>query len=249
MVIRLKKLLTVLLGVILVLLGLLFLLYGVRVMGNGQENTQAQVNAPVRQIDPDKPMVALTFDDGPYGPVTRRILTALQAVDGRATFFVVGSRLEGREDTLQMIAQSGCEIGNHTYDHMTLRGKSAAEIQNQIQKTDAYVTEITGQATTVLRPPGGVYDKNLCTLTDKPVVLWTIDTLDWSHQNKDTSVERVLNSVQDGDIILMHDLFFPTAEAAEELIPALCEQGYQLVTVSELLRYRTEPDGILAKTG
>ncbi len=247
MVIRLKKLLTVILGAMLVLLGLLFLLYGIRVMGHEQNDLRTQVSAPVRQIDPDKPMVALTFDDGPYGPVTRRILAALQAVDGRATFFVVGSRLEGREDTLQMIAQAGCEIGNHTYDHMTLRAKRDTEIQNQLQKTDDLVAEITGQPTTVLRPPGGVYDKTLCTLTDKPIVLWTIDTLDWSHQNKDTSVERVLSSVQDGDIILMHDLFFPTAEAAEELIPKLCEQGYQLVTVSELLRYRTEPDGILVK--
>lgn len=251
MVIRLKKLLTATLGVLLIVLGLIFLCYSLFGM-DADENlprtkgdTQTAVNAPVRQIDPSKPMLALTFDDGPYGPVTLRILDALEAVGGRATFFIVGSRIDGREETVRRIAASGCELGNHTYDHVSLKGLSAAQIQEQLTKTDEKIFEVTNQHTTVLRPPGGAYDDTLYTVLQTPAVLWTVDTMDWSHQNKDITVQRVLEHAEDGDIILMHDLFTPTADAAEALIPALCERGFQLVTVSELLAYRDNPDGVL----
>lgn len=251
MVIRLKKLLAIVLGSVFILLGVVFLLYGLFGMEQTENAAQAdmpaqaEVRAPVRQIDPAQPMLALTFDDGPYGPVTLRILDALEAVGGRATFFIVGSRIDGREETLKRIAASGCELGNHTYDHVILKGLSETEIQEQIQKTDLKIFEVTGQHTTVLRPPGGAYDKNLCAVLQTPAVLWTVDTMDWSHQNKDITVQRVLEHAEDGDIILMHDLFTPTADAAEELIPELCERGFQLVTVSELLTYRDNPDGII----
>lgn len=241
MVIRLKKLLTILAGTVFVIL---FLAYGIRVMAM---DARADTYTPIRQLDPDKPMVALTFDDGPYGPVTKRIVAALQAVGGRATFFVVGSRIEEREDSIRMIAEAGCEFGNHTYDHVNLRGRSTASILKQLEKTDEILEKITGRRTTVLRPPGGSYDKNLQTLTNLPIALWTIDTMDWRHQNRTRSVNRVLDNVHDGDIILMHDLYLPTAEAAEEVIAELDEQGYQLVTISELLAYRDCVDGVLVK--
>ena len=96
-----------------------------------------------------------------------------------------------------------------------------------------------------MRPPGGAYDNALYTVLQTPAVLWTVDTMDWSHQNKDITVQRVLEHAEDGDIILMHDLFSATADAAEVLIPALCARGFQLVTVSELLAYRDNPDGVL----
>lgn len=251
MVIRLRKLLAVTLGVLCIVLGLIFLGYGLFGMQaevnlpRADNAAQTKVSAPVRQIDPTKPMLALTFDDGPYGPVTLRILDALEAVGGRATFFIVGSRIDGREETVKRIAASGCELGNHTYDHTTLRGLSVSEIQNQLEKNEQKIFEVTGQHTTVTRPPGGAYDDTVLGVLQTPAVLWTVDTMDWSHQNKDITVQRVLEHAEDGDIVLMHDLFVPTAEAAEELIPALCERGFQLVTVSELIACRENPDGIL----
>lgn len=241
MVIRLKKLLTILAGTV---FALVFLAYGIRVMAL---DARSDAYTPIRQLDPNKPMVALTFDDGPYGPVTKRIVKALQAVDGRATFFIVGSRIEGREESIRMIADAGCEFGNHTYDHVNLRGRSTASIQSQLEKTDEKLEEVTGRRTTVLRPPGGMYDKSLPTLTDLPIAFWTIDTMDWSHKNAARSVKRVLDNVHDGDIILLHDLFLPTAEASEKLIEELTKQGYQLVTISELLAYRDCVDGIIVK--
>ena len=242
MVIRLKKLLTVLACTV---LAITLLACGMGVVM--AIDTRADDYVPIRQLDPEKPMVALTFDDGPYGPVTKRIVKALQEVDGRATFFVVGSRIEGREESIRVIADAGCEFGNHTYDHVNLRSRGSTSISEQLKKTDEALEKVAGRRTTVLRPPGGTYSKNLSTLTDLPIVLWTIDTMDWSHQNCARSVKRVLDNVHDGDIILMHDLFLPTAEAAEKVIDELTEQGYQLVTVSELLAYRDSVDGILVK--
>lgn len=247
MVIRLKKLLSVLLGILLILLGSVFLLHAVLTEAADESARRAQVSASVRQIDPSTPMVALTFDDGPYTPVTGRILDALQLVNGRATFFVVGSRIDGREEILRRIAESGCELGNHTYDHVTLRGMRESEIRTQLEKADEKIFAVTGQKTTVLRPPGGMYDASIFTLWDRPLALWTIDTMDWKHQKKDNSVQRVLENVKDGDIVLMHDLFFPTADAAEELIAALSERGFQLVTVTELMTYRPETEAIRIK--
>ncbi len=250
MVIRLKRLLTAFLGAVFILLGVIFLLYGLFGTERGEKTlpltrTSTGVSAPVRQIDPTRPMIALTFDDGPYGPVTGRILDALEAVGGRATFFIVGSRIDGREETVRKIAASGCELGNHTYDHTELRGLTKSEIEEQIFKTDQKIYEITGQHTTVLRPPGGVYDDTLRDVLQMPAVLWTVDTMDWSHKNKDITVRRVLEHAEDGDIVLMHDLFTPTADAALELIPALTERGFQLVTVSELLSCREQVSKIV----
>ncbi len=254
MVIRLKRLPAVFLGVVFILLGVIFLLYGLFGMKQGEKtlpltHTPTKVSAPVRQIDPARPMIALTFDDGPYGPVTGRILDALDAVGGRATFFIVGSRVDGREETVKKIAASGCELGNHTYDHVELRGLTKSQIEEQLLKTDQKIYEVTGQHTTILRPPGGAYDATLYEVLQTPAVLWTVDTMDWNHQNKDITVRRVLEHAEDGDIVLMHDLFTPTADAAVELIPALTERGFQLVTVSELLAYREQVNGVLQNNG
>ncbi len=248
MVIRLKKLLSVLLGILLIVLGLLFLLYGVSALKNKETPaTDSPKQITQAQAPAEQPMIALTFDDGPYGPVTSRILDALQKENGKATFFIVGSRIAGREETVKKIAAAGCEIGNHTYDHVTLRGLNDAQVLDQLQKDDEALKKVVGHESTLLRPPGGIYEKHLLTLTDKPIVLWTIDTMDWSHQNKDITVKRVLDNVEDGDIILMHDLFPATADAVEELVPELTKRGFQLVTVSELIAARREPDGVVLR--
>lgn len=190
-----------------------------------------------RPIDPDRPMVALTFDDGP-SQYTEQILDCLKAHDARATFFVVGERVGEYADTLRRIDELGNEIGNHTYSHKILTKISDEKIVSQLDRTDDAIREILGISPALVRPPGGGTSSRVKAAVDFPLILWSIDTLDWKTQNADSTVKAVLRDVKDGDIILMHDLYQASASAAERIIPQLIEEGYQLVTVSEMARYR-----------
>lgn len=190
-----------------------------------------------RVIDPDKPMVALTFDDGP-SQYTKRILDCLEEYDARATFFVVGERVGEYSDVLKRTYEMGNEIGNHTYNHKVLTKIDNDAIASQLGKTNDAIEEVLGAAPALMRPPGGGYSDRVKAAVDFPLILWSIDTLDWKTQNADSTVKAVFNDVKDGDIILMHDLYKASASAAERIIPRLIEEGYQLVTVSELAQYR-----------
>lgn len=188
-------------------------------------------------IDPTKPMVALTFDDGPslYTPA---ILDALEQYEARATFFEVGNRINLYKDTVLRIDQMGCEIGNHSYDHALLGNASVSKIRSEISQTDARIKAITGTAPTLMRPPYGSIGSRLRQNAGKPMILWSIDTLDWKSRNADKVYQSVMSHVSDGDIILMHDLYSSTRDAAKRMIPELQKRGYQLVTVSELAQYK-----------
>ncbi|MCM1497451.1 MAG: polysaccharide deacetylase family protein [Clostridium sp.] len=190
------------------------------------------------EVDLNAPMVALTFDDGPNPQSTQRILDVLGSNYSRATFFVVGTNAEKYPEMLQVIASSGCEIGNHTYGHAKLTDLSEQDVEEQIDKVNRAVRKATGSDTTVIRPPYGAYDDNLLSQLQEPVVLWDLDTEDWDSRNAQTIVENVLSKIKDGDIVLMHDIYDSTAEAIEILVPKLKEQGYQIVTVSEMARYK-----------
>jgi len=189
------------------------------------------------KIDPNKKMVALTFDDGP-GPHTDEIVDCLKANGARATFFVVGNRVSTYADEMKYAYDNGNEIANHTYSHPTLTSLSVAKIKSEVSKTDAAVKEVTGEAPTLIRAPGGATNSTVRNAVDKPFIYWSIDTLDWKHRNSATTVNTVMNQVRDGSIVLMHDIHSPTKTAALELIPKLKKAGYQLVTVSELAMYR-----------
>lgn len=192
-------------------------------------------------IDPNRPMVALTFDDGPQNGVTNRILASLAANGGRATFFMVGSRVPGHDAYVQQMAAQGCEVANHTYDHKYLTSLSADGILSQVGSTNQVIANASGATPVLMRPCGGYYNAaSLETLgtMGMPAIMWSIDTRDWKTRNAQSTINAVLNNVRDGDIVLMHDLYTATADAAETIIPALTSQGYQLVTVSELAAYR-----------
>lgn len=192
-------------------------------------------------IDPALPMVALTFDDGPYSPVTNRILDFLESNGGRATFFMVGNRVSGTQAVLQRMTALGCQVGNHTYQHKYLTKLSDSGIRFQVSLTNQRVAEACGVTPTVVRPPGGFYNKTVSDTLGTmgmSAVMWSIDTRDWKIRNAQKTIEAVLNHVQDGDIILMHDLYPATADAVEVIIPELVRRGYQLVTVSELAEQR-----------
>ncbi len=197
----------------------------------------SQLSSPVQNIsiDPSRPMIALTFDDGPHAKVTPQILEILKQNQAKATFFVVGNRVDSYADLIQREYMEGHEIGNHTYSHPLLTNLSADEVIYQTSQTDQRVANLTSYTPKLLRPPYGAINTVMESNIQKPFVLWSIDTLDWKTQNKTKILNEVLGKVKDGDIILMHDLYPSTAEACAELIPTLKAQGFQFVTVSELL--------------
>lgn len=199
----------------------------------------------LRKIDKNKKMVALTYDDGP-SIYTPRILKTLKENNSVATFFVVGNRVPMYSDTVKKAYGMGCEIGNHTYEHKILTRADAAGIRNQVSRTNVAVKKITGTAPIVMRPPGGAVNNMVKSQTGMPMILWSIDTLDWRTRNAASTKTAVLDHVKDGDIVLMHDLYEATANASTTIIPTLVERGYQLVTVSELAECRGgKKDGCL----
>ncbi len=204
-----------------------------KIKNNKDENTDSQKYIK-RKIDPKKPMIALTFDDGPHYKYTNKILDYLEKYNGAATFFVLGSNAEKNKKVIKRIAESGNEIGNHTYDHKQLTKLSGEEITDEITKTANILEKITGVKPNLLRPTYGSVNDNVKLYSDAPLILWSIDTLDWKSRNKNKVVNAALKKVRDGDIILMHDIYETTAMAAEVIIKELCSRGYQLVTINEL---------------
>ena len=208
------------------------------------ETAAAAAGVPVYSgggsVDPSRPMIALTFDDGPAAP-DNRILAALEAVGGRATFFMVGQNVKGHPDIIRRMMADGCELGNHSWSHPQLNKLSAGEVRSQISRTNDAIAAVAGHGATVMRCPYGATGgsvKSVLADMGYASILWSIDTLDWKTRNASSTVSSVLNNVKDGDIILMHSLYGATAEAVETMVPELVRRGYQLVTVSELAAAR-----------
>lgn len=220
--------------------------HGLRVDGIRAAVRKKDAGAPLepqmgnRYIDPAKPMIALTFDDGPAN-ATARILDTLEANGARATFFMVGNRMRSYPSTVRRMVALGCEPASHTWDHTYITKLSESALFANLEQVDAALSEIAGVRTAIMRPPGGfLNDAAKASLAKRgvPAVMWSIDTLDWKTRNAQNTIDTVLNTVRDGDIILMHDLYETTADAAAVLVPELMSRGYQLVTVSELASYR-----------
>ena len=193
-----------------------------------------------RYIDPNKPMVALTFDDGPHPSVGNRIMDCLAQYGGKATFFVVGDRVAPRAAEMRRMVAEGHEVANHTMNHKYLQKLGAAEIQEQVNKCNDAIEAACGVRPTNMRLPGGNYNLSVLANTNMPMIQWSIDTLDWKTRNAQSTVAAVLGKAKDGDIVLMHELYGQTGDAALQIIPALTEQGYQLVTVSEMAAAKGE---------
>lgn len=214
---------------------------GLRVDGLRASITRKDAGAPPEQADPSRPMIALTFDDGPRAEVTSRILDSLQVSGGRATFFMVGRNVAANAEVIRRMTAQGCEVANHTYDHKYLSQLGAEGIISQVSSVNQQVAAACGVSPALVRPPGGYIDaRSLSVLGSMgmPAVMWSIDTRDWQHRDARRTIDAVLGQVRDGDIILMHDIYAPTADAAQVLIPELTARGYQLVTVSELAAAR-----------
>lgn len=192
-------------------------------------------------IDPNRPMVALTYDDGPSPTVTPRILKCLQDNGGRATFFMVGQKVIKSPDVLKQMVAQGCEVANHTFDHTLMTKVSPTDLANQLVATNQAVSDACGISPVLMRPCGGAKTDagmNIAGAISMPAILWSVDTLDWKTRDASQTIQTVLENVKDGDIILMHDLYDATGDASETIIPELVSRGFQLVTVSELASYR-----------
>ncbi|MDD5994962.1 MAG: polysaccharide deacetylase family protein [Clostridiales bacterium] len=190
---------------------------------------------PPTPVPKDK-AVALTFDDGPSRDNDGKIIETLQANGAHATFFVLGNRARVDGDIMQMITGAGCEIASHSWDHPQLSKIKWKKVKSQLKRTDDIVAKLlNGYQITLLRPPYGSISKTMRKKIDKPMILWSLDTLDWKTRNAKKIFNRVKKEVKDGDIILMHDIHPETAEALTKIVPWLSEQGYDMLTVSELM--------------
>ena len=178
--------------------------------------------------------VALTFDDGPRADTTSLLLEGLRQRDARATFFVIGQQIPGNEDLIRRMADEGHQVGNHTYSHTRLREAGDNTIIEEIQKTEVLLTEILGEGSYWLRPPYGLVDYDRTGLIKTPMIYWSLDPEDWKLLDTDKVVEAVLSQVQSGDIVLLHDFYRTSVDAALQIVDALQAQGYAFVTVAEL---------------
>lgn len=196
-----------------------------------------------KDLDTTKPMVALTFDDGPYGPVSRRLLTALDKNDAKATFFYVGNRVLANRSLIQDAYKMGNQIASHTYRHADLSKLKKKKIKEQVDKTNAAIEKVIGCKTTALRPPYGRVNKAMREAVKAPMIYWNVDSEDWKYK-KLSSKKRIkkilkgLDSLKDGDVVLMHELYPTTAAAVEKLLPKMKKRGIQFVTIDELFYYK-----------
>ncbi len=187
----------------------------------------------VTMNDTSAPKIALTFDDGP-SIHTEELLDGLKERNVKATFFVIGKNAKELPDIVEREAKEGHLIGNHTYNHVEIGKISAEKAREEIEKTNEILEKLTKKRVEYVRPPFGVWEKELDDL-DMISVMWTIDTLDWTTGNADEIVNKVVTQVEENDIILMHDCYESTVQATLRIIDLLQAKGFEFVTVDEIL--------------
>ena len=182
-----------------------------------------------------RPEVALTFDDGPDAVWTPKLLDGLKERGVHATFFLLGQSVEGNEAVVKRMQEEGHLIGNHTYSHAELTKLPEDEAREEVVKTSRAICEVTGVWPSFVRPPFGEWPDGLEFRVTMIPVKWTVDSRDWYTKNTAVIVQDVLDAAEPGDIILMHDRYETSVEAALQIVDALTEKGYDFVTVDELI--------------
>lgn len=194
-----------------------------------------------RVIDPSKPMVAVTYDDGPDAKTTPQLLDIYEKNDAVCTFFELGQnvdQVEGSGDILKRELELGCQVGTHSYSHPNLQTLSDSQVQQEADKAEAAIKKACGQGPTIFRPPYGNGSDKIAKIFNLPTINWDVDTLDWKSRNADSVISQVksINNL-DGAVVLMHSFYQSSVDASKTVVPYLKDKGYQLVTVSELLQY------------
>lgn len=189
---------------------------------------------------PNKKLVALTYDDGPHAQYTQELLDVLKKYDVKATFFIIGqnTRSEAAKAALRRAASEGHEIANHSYSHPNVLKLSVDEARAEFEKTNDAIYDICGIRPTLIRTPGGSYNKELLAWIDYPIIRWTVDTMDWKYNDPEQSLAFLKEQVSDGGIVLMHDRKSNVATTTEQMIKWLYDNDYEIVTVSELMRQK-----------
>lgn len=185
--------------------------------------------------------VALTFDDGPSGVYTQRLLDGLEEREASATFFLCGYRLEQYPDLAGEILDQGHEIGLHGYSHRAMNKMDSQTLERELSRTEALLLEQTGQIAILLRPPGGSSSaavRQAAAAHNLALVTWSVDPRDWATGDTDAIIRSVVENSTDGDIILLHDMSHSSVDAALEIVDQLRDRGFRFVTVSQLAAIR-----------
>lgn len=207
---------------------LCLMLFGIYESRMGSVETMASA-------DETEKKVAITFDDGPNPDYTEILLAGLKERGVRATFFLLGKEVERYPKIVEDIYADGHLIGTHSYEHVNLNNLCDAAAVEQVDKTNQAIHELTGEYPEFIRPPFGSWKCNLDYETKMIEVLWDVDPLDWKTDNSDVIAKRVVDKVQENDIILLHDASESSVNAAFKIIDELQKEGYSFVTVDEIL--------------
>ena len=183
----------------------------------------------------EPPKIAITFDDGPSSQCTGRLLDGLKERDVKATFFLIGENAKENPELVKRLDEEGHLIGNHTYHHVEITKVSDEEAKKEILDTNKVITSITGKSVEYMRPPFGLWQRNLEMEIEVLPVMWTIDPLDWTTENVDEIVNKVVTEAEENDIILLHDCYDSSVDAALRIIDILQKKGFEFVTVDQLI--------------
>ena len=207
----------------------------VKVHNMHTEQNEKAIRYVASNMIKEDPKIAITFDDGPSPAWTPQLLDGLKERNVKATFFLIGENAKNNPELVKREAEEGHLIGNHTYHHVELEKIPAEQATKEIEDTNKEIYEITGEYPSYVRPPYGVWKKNLDFEVTMYPVLWDIDTLDWKSQNVESVLQIVLTQAEDGAIILMHDSYRSSVNAALRIVDLLKCQGYEFVTVDKLI--------------
>ena len=182
-------------------------------------------------------VIALTFDDGP-GPYTEKLLDILDKYDAKATFFLIGSKVSARANTLRRMQSRGHQLGNHSWSHPELNKVSAEQLASEIDQTNNAIKQAVGTKPNIIRPPYGAFNRAVLEQFRQrgmSAVVWSVDTRDWADRNSEIVCSRAVAGARNGAVILMHDIHQTSVNAVPCILDSLKQQGYSFVTVQNLI--------------
>lgn len=206
----------------------------VSIMGDVDVETEKEETQENEEKTEEKPKIALTFDDGP-SKATEKLLDALKERNVKVTFFVIGEYAKRYPELIKREVEEGHIVGNHTYSHVDIARLSKTEAIEEIEKTNQIVKEISGTTIEYIRPPFGDVNRELAEEMCLMTVMWSVDPLDWTTENEEEIVNKVVTETSENDIIILHDCYESSVNAAIRIIDILQAEGYEFVTVEELL--------------